>query len=611
MDNNEMNLEPENKEIDAQTMPAEPNFQAETEGQVQAEVQTETVEPAQAVTEAQMQEAPQETPHEETQEAPQGQPQSENTEWITTPPVLQPTVEPVAKKKGKGGLIALIVVAAAVGLALIIAIVFAIVGLAESPKSKTTKGFTNLALELSDSKNPVLSQLKLDELQEKRVENGSVDNLIINLSDINVDGINLTVGVDVNSKTDMANKKLNMDMAFSVMNISLFTFEAAADEENFYLSVPKLFSDTVQFPVKNFAEKFNRSVLAEATGLEVPEDYEYEMFTEEESMENLFSDDFIKTLEEDNAAILASMEVSKTTETKEMLLNGKEVKCKGYAITVGADEVNQLYQDMLEEIIHGKYMDKVIQKFVQRYAIYGIGEVEIREELEEIFKQWNFELDDDLEMTVYLDKKNRIVSIETETVTFLYDFGYGEEEMTLDMVIDFLGTKRTTDEIEAQILMNDGYGDLKIVLTRTLEEDKDELGDSWILEFIGDEDYDEYLSLRFDSDWTIEDMAFDFGLQLQSGIEYPNTLMIELKGSIPEYEAGESCTFEIDNATMYIDEDHVITISGEYTMGVLDEEIEMPSDSWDILEASKMELFNFLMEINDNMEKLIPSGLGY
>lgn len=519
----------------------------------------------------------------------------------------QPQVQAVQpKKKGKGGLVAVIIVVVVLVLALLIGVVVVAASLLGSPERKVEKGLANLAEELTASQNPVFEKLEMKEYLEQVNTVGSTEEFSLNISDI--EDMDMTIGVDMVSSFDFENKKLSMDAAVSVMNITLATLEMASDEENMYIAIPEFFGDTIKLPVEGFAEKFNDSELAYYIGMELPEDMDISLFPEEgepEEVEEMFSEDFIETIEEHKAAIADSMTIEKYDDTKEVTVGDNEVECKGYIITVGEDEINDLYESIFEEIVYGDASDYFVEALHEEYSMNGYTEEDTREEWEYMMGSAGLEIKDDLEIILYMDKKNRIVSMEIEELSMVLIDEYYEEEVIFGLVIDLIGEERTIDEIEAELTIeSDMDNTIVCSLTRVAEGDENQLTDEWCVELIGDLDYDEYVLIEMISEWNADDMEAYLDLRLQSGQEYTEEIEVELEGSVEEYEVGKSYTFEIDNMTMYVDYEPVITISGEWTTSMLEDEIEMPTDAWEILDATSTEIEDWVWEIYDNMSNM-------
>lgn len=565
---------------------------------------TEQITPEQAATPEQA------TVVEQTEVQPQPMPQAQSV------PQAQPP-----KKKGKGGLIAVIIVAVVLVIALLIGGGLIAFGMLGSPESKITKGFANMAEEMESYQNPVMEKVQMDDILQKMNENGSYIDTSMNITQAE---LMASLGIDLTANVNKKDKLVNMEMGMSVMNIAIATLQMSADEDNMYLAVPELFEDTLVFPVEDFAQKFNDSQLAYYANTQLPEDYELDIFPDEEAVEETEVDEeywkefFGEKIAEDQAAIAESLQVEKYDETKELTINGKDVKCKGYLVTAGQDAINQFFTDLVDELVNGKFGEEVVKGVwkelvasgytEQELADYGYTEESLRDEWELMMEDVSFEVQDDFEMIVYMDSKNRIVSIELNEVEMLI----ADQELNVQGEVNFLGAERTLDEIEGEMIVGDGMTDITFALQRSAEVSKEEMNDSWTVEIIGDADEEDYIKMQFTNNWNVEDMEYYIDAYVQSDVDM-SEIELEVAGSIPEYEAGSSCTFEIEDATIYFDLEPVIMVSGYFTMGELQEEIEMPSDAWDILSADDSELESFFMEIYENMTSLMEDfgGMSY
>ncbi len=551
----------------------------------------ETVQTEQAVSAQEIQE---QQPAEE--QAAQSQPEPQPMPQVP----VQAANEP--KKKGKGGLIAVIIIAIVLIIALFAAVGILVSGMFASPKSKVSKGFANMMEEIKEYQNPVMETIKMDQLQEAMAENGTTIDMSVNASVADSIG---SFGVDCVMNVDRKSKEMDMNLAFSIMNYALFSTQFATDNESMYLSAPELFEGNLKFPVEGFAEKFNDSELAYLLGMEVPEEYEITLFDEGEDaasigqgLEEYFGEEFMQTITDDVAAIAKAVKVEKYDETKKVDINGKKVECKGYLVSVAEEEINQYYADILKELTFGKFSDAVIATNLPDMAAYGYTEEDLRSEWEDMMEELTIELDGDLEVIVYLDRKNRIVSMEAKEIPLLIC----DEEFNTDFEINFLGEERTLDSIEAELKVDSGSTVTSFFLERVAEITKEERNDSWEISMIPELDSDEGLTFYFTNNWNIEDKEFyvDCGIASVDDFE----MELEIEGCISEYEAGKSCTYEFEDITLYEGSEPIVMLSGELTQSELQEKIEIPTDAWDILDASESELGGFFMEIYDNIGSL-------
>lgn len=610
MDSNEMNnqgMEPTTEENAVPTEPVAPAAEAEAAPEVAAQPVAE----AEAAPEAEAQ------PAAEAEVAPEAaaQPVEQPTpapEAVQPQPVPQSMPQAVAaqppKKKGKGGLIAIIIAIVVLLIALVVGIVILLSGMLSTPASKVEKGFQNMQAEMQEEKNPVMELVKMDEILKKTEENGmSADaSLVFSIPD-SIGGI----GLDMSADVDMKNKQLDMDLSVSIMNYVIASIEAAADEKNLYIAVPELFQETLMLPTENFAEAFNASELAYWMDTEVPEGYDLTIFPENEEkseeddiLGEYFSEEFIAQLKEEEKALADSVTVEKTEKTETYDIDGKSVTCTGYKVSADAEILNRICADVLDELFTGPFMDEVVDRIMMEYGAYGLTEEDIREEIVSMAEEINVAIGDNMEYMIYLDKKNQIRGIVVEGITMQV----AEEEMTFDMNIRFLGSESTLDKIEAKMTVSDGSEDVSFYLTRNRELTKETMSDNWLFEMVGDMDLDEYISLEYSADWDIEDM--EYAISLEFWVDSESSMEITIEGGISDYEAGKSCTFEIYDAALAVDKEDMLNISGEFTIAELEEAIKMPSDSWDILSASESELQGFFMEIENSINSLIGGFLG-
>lgn len=492
----------------------------------------------------------------------------EEPESLYQAPPMSPVQNQKPKKKGKGCLIFAIIAVVTFLLVIVGAVVVVASVFLQSPEKKILKGISNLNREFSEIYSPFYGDLGIDKFIEKRTKEGCTDEFTMNFTVEDV-----TCGVDYTQNYDPKNKKLDLDFDFSMMNIPFVSTKFIADEKNIYLSFPGLADDNIWIPTDDFAEKYNQSVLATYLGTQVPEDFELNIF---DYLETSTNSDLSVYFADDVDALIQSLTVVKTGEKETFKIGEKEVDCNKYVVHLTKDEVNQLLEDVVE-----------------LYSA-GIG----------YEKYYELTVDEDMDVNIYLDKNNRIVSIHNEAVTFIlrdveYDY---EEEVRIEADFDLLGETNTIDCISGNITFSDEYDKIIFFLDRYISADEELVRDNWFLEA-----YDSYTneSIYYElyNCLDLNSLKGDITLDMEYEEEIVSAAIFF---EITDYEKGSSYTVTIDEASISAYGEVIGSISGELESSILKEKIEIPEDKWAILDATEEELQNYIMQFYTNLSSKIP-----
>lgn len=467
---------------------------------------------------------------------------------------MQPVPAPAGggKKKKKTGLVIAGVLVAVIAIAVGIG-VFVHASMSNSPQVRLAKGFENLTKEMTAGETAILEDIDYPAiLKTLETDGGNVD-LSLNVTIPGED----TIGIDYTQNYDRADKLMNADLIVSAYNISLVQMTLAANEERLYFGMPGMFRDTYYVNTDTFGQEFNDSVWCEVMGLYgvMERDYVLDLFPEltedeEESDDGIFeeiSKEFAEGITIENG------------ESKEFQIDGKTVRCSGINVTIEREAINDLF-DEIEKELAGTGRDFDI----------------------------SFRLKGDVELTVYLDNKDRIVCIETSEEIKIKD----SEVEGIAFSFVFSGKERTVDEISGTITFTTPDDTPYIELGGKSALTAAEYSSEFVITF-GD-DGGIAAEMSYEVTWDLKNREFEAVYKVYDSQE---EVAFEIKGGFEDIEKGKSATFRLGQLKILGDGEELLRLSGALTLGPLTNKIEMPSEAVNFLTMSEEDIFEFLSEI--------------
>ncbi|MDE5802112.1 MAG: hypothetical protein K2I22_04235 [Lachnospiraceae bacterium] len=464
---------------------------------------------------------------------------------------MQPVPAPKegGKKKKKTGLVIAGVLVAVIAIAVGIG-VFVHASMSNSPQVRLAKGFENLREEMTAGETAILEDIDYPTIfKTLETDGGNVD-LSLNVTIPGED----TIGFDYIQNYDRVNKLMNADLIVSAYNISLVQMKLAANDERIYLGMPGMLRDTYYVNTATFGQEYNDSVWREAMGLGGMErDYALDLFPElTEDEEGSDDGTFEETLKE-----FAESITIENGESKEFKIDGKTVRCSGINVTIEREAINDLF-DEIEKELAGTGRDLDI----------------------------SFRLEADVKLTVYLDKKDRIVCIETSEEIKIED----SEVEGIEFSFVFSGKERTVDEISGTITFrtpdDTAYIELEGKAALTAAEYSSEfvitLGNAWDTE------------MAYEVTWDLKNREFEAVYKVYDEM---GEFAFEIKGGFEDVEKGKRATFRLGQLKVLEDGEEICRLSGALTLGPLTDTIEMPSEAVNFLKMSEEDVLEFISEI--------------
>lgn len=490
----------------------------------------------------------------ETGESPYGQ----NNPY--QPQNLNPAYGPqYMPQKPKRNLTAKILIAVASA----VVIVFAAVGIGmayfrSTPAYRLGKAFQNLNEEMAQITNPLTEKIGIEDLALMMAEEGSHMSTQINFTSESMFGT--TFGIDTEYYKDMEHKELSADTNINLMNYDFAHLNIYADEEAFCFSIPELFIENMYIDNENVMSQYNRSFLAEMSGISEAEDFSIDLFTDAEERLSLRDwqsmDGYAKRYAEDIEACREKMVMEKAE--------------KGvYRIVCPGREMDRLLQDMMDNY----------------EAVYEMaGE-------DEWWKEYDRLIDSDISMLFEINGQNHIESITFEEPVALLD-----GMASMDASLYFLGSMRSIDKMQGEINVAGEDGVERSVHLQILQTPSEDAY-TFDMDIELTEDEDSLLRMKYVSNSDAARDEFDVSFSMWNDEE---DIELALKGGLDDIVIGRSLDLELEEMTFNMDGEELFKITGDLMIEPFEGEVtssvqketaffEMTEDDW----------YDILYEIDD------------
>lgn len=503
---------------------------------------------------------PQEIPIPDTGSAKEtgGSPYGQNNPY--QPQNLDPAYGPqYMPQKPKRNLTAKILIAVASA----VVIVFAAVGIGmayfrSTPAYRLGKAFQNLNEEMAQITNPLTEKIGIEDLALMMAEEGSHMSTQINFTSESMFGT--TFGIDTEYYKDMEHKELSADTNINLMNYDFAHLNIYADEEAFCFSIPELFIENMYIDNENVMSQYNRSFLAEMSGISEAEDFSIDLFTDAEERLSLRDwqsmDGYAKLYAEDIEACREKMVMEKAE--------------KGvYRIVCPGREMDRLLQDMMDNY----------------EAVYEMaGE-------DEWWKEYDRLIDSDISMLFEINGQNHIESITFEEPVALLD-----GMASMDASLYFLGSMRSIDKMQGEINVAGEDGVERSVHLQILQTPSEDAY-TFDMDIELTEDEDSLLRMKYVSNSDAARDEFDVSFSMWNDEE---DIELALKGGLDDIVIGRSLDLELEEMTFNMDGEELFKITGDLMIEPFEGEVtssvqketaffEMTEDDW----------YDILYEIDD------------
>ena len=499
------------------------------------------------------------------------------------------------KKKRTGFVVALIAVAVIILLTIVGILIY---NMRRSPQARLADGYAIMLGEMEDYGVDLGDRIDYESVLERMETEPSAVDMSFNLTLPQENDIP-TIGFDIKTEYDIPKELFSGNMLLSVFNIKLFEFDLTASGDELYISLPNLVEGIYYLNGSTLGKDYNNSEWPEILGLEVEDDFSFDLFAQAGQAEKVSSVDgaLVLAITENIVKIKETTIIEKTKEVIEIERDGKTVKCDGFRVVVSKDALNDFIADLHREFKNSNYMQTIIAQTVELYGNQkDIQEVEAMcEEL--VDGLFSIRYAKDVALYFYLDSKDRIVSIATAE-----DISFENSSLeTINFSFEFTGKTRTMDEVNGQIMLKSETGKVSILINRVAELTKD----SYLNHFnmvLTDEIYDDTMQFDYVNEWNLEEDEFKYEITLDD--QYGDSIAMVAKGSFSDIVKGERFTLNLGELSLLTNEEAEITISGKIKVEPLKGTIIVPDGAKDIMKLNSNEVFAIILELFNSFNDL-------
>lgn len=552
---------------------------------------------------------------------------------------------PAAGKK-KGKLAAIIVAAAAV----IAVAAFAAVKMTEKdPKEVVIAAFENIWPDGQVSPGEEL--FGTSDLVKAMSTTDSETSLSLKLDSSSDETANQFsgAGLRIAGKNDITNKKSSFNMGVTYNDMDAANLDVYYGDETLMIALPELVSKVFTLDLSDgLADRVKNSPTVGAylsqngVDIDAMAAYMQEMMEEAASQSETGSTPFdVEALmtryregskaQENFKAALVVKKDGKGTFT----MDGKEVSCTGYQVTVSKESLIDFLRTssdffLQDETLKNDFL-KQLEASVRMSEIMGAGAYggtlqtpeetqqqtydELKSSVDEMITYLDGSLTD-IQMTVYVDKADRLASVDGKTSVRDITADGADSTETADSAeaADTTGTEANSVDVAFQwnlqggayltqnmngsiVLTNpeDAADSISITFNRQGAYDKTNLTDDVSVDFDGGSS-EAQMNFMYTTTYSGDDGSFHAAAEF--GFGGSQLLKLSAAGIVDELEKGKSLHLTIDELETSVADNSVnVMMSGEYSISPLKSTITAPEgDQMDVLSATEADWQGIFME---------------
>lgn len=542
--------------------------------------------------------------------------------------VVEAPVPEAPKKKSK---LAVMIVAA---IAVIAIAAFAAVKMtAKDPKEVVIAAFENIWPD--DQVSPAEELFGLSEFAAAMSTTSSEVDMGLKVDSSSDESVNAFAGagIRVAGKNDITNQTSSFNMGLTYNDMDVANLDVYYGDETLMLALPELISPVLTLDLsEGLEERIQNSPLLSTylaqSGVDVDGLAAYlkelmdEAVTQADEGTMPFDMEALMTryregckAQDNFKAALAVEKGGKGTFT----MNGKEVSCTGYQVTVSKDSMiaflrtssdfflqdETLKHDFLMQLESSVRMSELMGG-----SIYG-GAMQTPEELQaQTYEELKTTVDEmityldsslsDVEMTVYVDKEGRLASVDGTTSVKETPAAEGTEGSSVDIAFQWnlQGGAYLTQNMNGSISLStpeDATDSITIAFTRQGTYDKTTLTDDFSIDFSGTT-LDQTANFLYSTSYSAADGSYHAAIE--GSISGSQLFKISGTGVIDELEKGKSLHLAIDELVISAMDDEInVVLSGDYSLKPLEGTITAPEgETMDVLAATEADWQALFME---------------
>lgn len=519
---------------------------------------------------------------------------------------------PAPKKKSAKIAIAAVAAAAVIGGG-----AFGVMKMTEKdPKEVVIDAFKNVYSE--DQVRPLEEIFGFSELQKKSLETSMEEGVELVLDSCSDEYVNECAGSGfrVEEKSDVENKKTAVDIGVIYNNMDLLTMNLYYGDEMLMAAVPELVEKVFVLDLSDgLADRMKDSPtlgpVLEAQGVDVEGMFDFLKETLDKANTEEGSDPYdlkglINRYKEGCKAqenFKAAMTVEKAGK-KSCQLDGAQVNCKGYQVHISKDSMIEFLRTssdffLQDEQLKQAYLEnlELSTKMMSFFgnSVAGLSAKELQEQTyEEVSTQVAEVIDQldkslqDVDMTVYVDKKGRLAALEGTTAVIPVTGEDGEstesqaggESVPVTFAVNLQGGTYLTQNAWASVTTEADGEPVKLELTKTGSYENGQLDCSYLV--VVNE-----ATLNFDGHYTVDSGEYALNGNVQAEGTEKGSLAIS--GVVDQLEKGVSMHVAMDEISLKLPEESVeLVLSGDYYAQPLTGEVTaLEGEQMDVLAATE------------------------
>ncbi len=428
--------------------------------------------------------------------------------------------------------------------------VIAVIGAAaavilNTPSARVVRGMTKLFAQSAEQGEIFSDKLDFSKIQEISREGSYKNKIALNMD---IEGLDdYSVSVDGTVLCDNINEKMREEIKISLAYYELLSIQMAVDKNDVYIDIPALYEGSIVFDSRNIGEQYNHSIFAEYSDEKIADDlsldfFEYTAYDTTGAAEELLE-------------LIKNSEIKKADSTVKAKVGNRETVCQGYTLRFKKEDVNHFLNILYE----------------------GMEE--------------SYEVKEDMELLVYMDRGNNVRQIETKN-----EFVTGDSINKVSAALRFAGEKNVLDMVKGKIGV-EGNGDA-VEINFDYSGVKEGRSYNQTLQCKASSELTDLFAIDYDAVWNLDEAAYDMDIGLNVADE---NYKVDVNGSVEADGYGFSMNF--DDCEMYMNHEKLVDFDGSYSVEPLTEEISIPSGkTYPIFEFSQMEFYSFVMEVAQQLE---------
>ena len=456
-----------------------------------------------------------------------------------------------------------------------------------TPRIKLARAGSNMIKELSEYSINMDSAIDFRNLKSFGEKNPQAEEFKVNFVLPKEKGIN-GFGISLKGVKDKKERKADYDLSANVMKVPVISSDIAVNDNTLFIAVPKLFEDTYFVKLDTLGEDFNKSEWSDYLGMNLEDDISYDFFADRQL---LALDDKTRELIEKIAEDVKPLKEAVTYEKfkDELILEDGETTVKssgGIRVSIPKDVINEFNTKVKNDVFASDFYKERAACIAEDFSTLFTSEEDIKARLDELVEEiLGQQLESDLYIDFYLDNKNRIVKVTTGDEVHFAD----SEINGVVLECTFTGKKRALDCINGSFKVDRKEKMTELSVARNASVTSELYDEDINLKLKnGDKEY----TSEYKNQWNYLSHEFDGSLKLGTG---NITGLIEAKGGFGDIVKGESYIFDIDSASIALNDTQLLRMSASYAVKPSDsEDMDIPTNAKDFIGMSSEDISDFV-----------------